>query len=259
MLIAPYLSESGFVVSLQNCINEERIAAIVGWGRTLGCIAGTLSSELVAPGRILRTARRGDATGRAVFRVGEVHGRVTPRLQALGEMMAGVDATKVTTNLWGERWSKLVVNGMRNGVSAATGLAGNARDAHDAIRRFSIRVGGEAVRVGQALGYALEPIGNHDPERLARAGEGDAAALEEVEALIRAGSNASGRSDRQRPSMAQDMAKGRRTEIDQMNGYIVAQAERAGLRAPANAALAQAVRRVERGEVAASPEVLAGL
>ena len=35
-LIAPYLSEQGFALSLQNCLNEETIAAVVGWGRTLG-------------------------------------------------------------------------------------------------------------------------------------------------------------------------------------------------------------------------------
>ena len=35
-LIAPYLSERGYVVSLQNCMNEETIAGVVGWGRTVG-------------------------------------------------------------------------------------------------------------------------------------------------------------------------------------------------------------------------------
>src|ERR1700692_2935209 len=37
-LIQPYLAPDGFVVSLQNCINEERIAGLVGWGKTLGTI-----------------------------------------------------------------------------------------------------------------------------------------------------------------------------------------------------------------------------
>ena len=42
-LIKPYLAPDGYCVSLQNCINEERIAAIVGWGKTLGCIASLVS------------------------------------------------------------------------------------------------------------------------------------------------------------------------------------------------------------------------
>ena len=45
------------------------------------------------------------------------------------------------TILWGERWTKLCVNGMRNGVSAATGMGGNARDNHPAVRRVCIPVG----------------------------------------------------------------------------------------------------------------------
>jgi len=174
-------------------------------------------------------------------------------------MIAGKASVTVTPNLGGERWSNFADNAMRTAAPAATGLSGTARDRHDAIRRFSIRVGGEAVRVGQALGYALEPIGTLDPDRLARAAEGDRAALDAVETALLALSNSSGRSDLQRPSMAQDMLKGRRTEIEQMNGYIVQQARRIGLAAPANAALTEAVKRVERGELAAGPEVLAGL
>lgn len=258
-MIAQYLSEGGYVVSLQNCINEERIAGVVGWGRTVGMIAATISAELVEAGRIVRTGPRGGTDGHEVFRVGEVHGRITPRVQALGEMVACVDTVRVTTNLWGERWSKLCVNGMRNGVSAATGLNGNARDRHDAIRRFTIRLGSEAVRVGQALGYVLEDIGNLKPDLLARAGEGDAAALEEVEALILAKSNTAARSDMQRPSMAQDMAKGRRTEIDFINGTIAEQGARVGIRTPANEAITRLVKQVERGEIPTRPENVANL
>jgi 2-dehydropantoate 2-reductase len=171
-LIAPYLSETGYVVSLQNCINEERIAAIVGWGRTVGMIAATISVDLFEAGRVRRTVPLGGKT-RTVFRVGEVHGRITPRVEALGEMVAGIDSVKVTSNLWGERWSKLCVNAMRNGISAATGLSGNDCDRDEAIRRFSIRIGSRACD-RPALGYSLERIQNIEPERLALAGEATA-------------------------------------------------------------------------------------
>ena len=82
------------------------------------------------------------------------------------------------------RWSKLCLNGMRNGVSAATGLPGRECDANDAIRSFSIKLGSEAVRVGQALGYQLVSLGKMAPERLALAGEGHADALAEIEQLL---------------------------------------------------------------------------
>ena len=258
MMIRQYLAPDGFVVSLQNCINEERIAAIVGWGRTVGCVASHIEVELFAPGRVRRMVHKGGERY-TVFRIGEVHGRVTRRVKEVAAMLARIDSVTVTGNLWGERWTKLCLNGMMNGISAATGLGTSAANRDPAIRRLSIRLGGEAVRVGQALGYRIETIGSLDPERLALAAEGDGAALAEIDAVILAGTNANARSDDQRPSMAQDIRKGRRTEIEFMNGFITAKGAEAGLATPANRALTELVLRVERGELAPAPETLAGL
>ena len=107
-LIRPYLAPDGFVVSLQNCINEERIAGVVGWGRVMGCIASLISAELYAPGRIKRTVPLG-GSAHTVFRIGEVHGRTTPRAEYMAGLLSSVDSARVTSNLWGERWSKLVI------------------------------------------------------------------------------------------------------------------------------------------------------
>src|SRR5471032_1826107 len=220
-LIKQYLAPDGYIVSLQNCLNEERIAGVVGWGKTVGMVASLISVDMYEPATIRRTVAKG-GDKHTVFRVGEVHGRITKRVEELRDMVGRIDSAKTTTNLWGERWSKLCQNGMKNGVSAATGLTGRDCDANDAIRRFSIKLGGEAVRVGQALGYHIEKIGKMEPETLAKAGEGDKGALDEIESILRPGSNINPnpRADIQRPSMAQDIRKGRRTEIEFMNGYI---------------------------------------
>src|SRR3954466_9592098 len=96
LMIRQYLAPSAYVVSLQNCINEERIAGIVGWGKTVGCIAALLGGELYEPGRLRRTAPRG-GNGDAdhpVFRVGEVHGRMTKRLAELAELIGTVDTVR---------------------------------------------------------------------------------------------------------------------------------------------------------------------
>ena len=257
-MIGQYLAPDGYVVSLQNCMNEERIAGVVGWDKTVGVIPALLAAELYAPGRVRRTVAKG-ASHYEVYRVGEVHGRITKRLEELAAMIATVDTVKPTTNLWGERWSKLCVNGMRNGIGAATGLSGNGMDRHDQIRRLSIRLGGEAVRVGQALGYVLEHIRMHDPETLARAGEGDAKALDEVESAILAEAGSNTRSDLQRPSMGQDMLKGRRTEIDFINGLIAAKGAEVGQPAPTHLKLIAAVKQVEHGRTPAAPENLFGI
>src|ERR1700681_1388268 len=94
----------------------------------------------------------------ASLQVGEAHGGITARVEELVSILESVDGCVPSTNLWGVRWSKLWVNGMRNGVSAVTGMGGNEPDSHDVVRRVGIRLGGEGVRVGQALGYQLESM-----------------------------------------------------------------------------------------------------
>jgi 2-dehydropantoate 2-reductase len=252
IMMRQYLAPSGYVVSLQNCINEERIAGIVGWGKTVGAIAAILSAELYAPGKIRRTGAK-NPPGHEVYRVGEVHGRLTQRIEELGAMIRTVDTCKVTDNLWGERWSKLCVNGMHNGVSAVSGLSGNAMRQDERIRQIIIKLGGEGVRVGQALGYRLEDIAGQDADKLARASEGDRAALDEVESLMLALRNSQQRSEHQRPSMGQDMQKGRRTEIDFINGVIVEKGREAGIPTPTHEKLIAAVKKVELGRAPPAP------
>ena len=254
-LILPYLSEQGYVVSAQNSINEEAIAAVAGWGRTVGCIlGGQFAVDLYEAGCIRRNMVRD--TSIASLQVGEAHGRITPRVEELAAMLKSVDGSAATRNLWGGRWSKLCLNGMRNGPSAATGMSGNERDGHDIIRKVVIRLGGEAVRVGLALGYELEPIAKVEPLDLLAASEGDPAALARVEAIILDPIRKGIRSDLQRPSMGQDMAKGRRTEIDYISGLVARKAAEAGLAAPTHAAVTEIVKQVERGELPPRPENL---
>ena len=256
-LIKQYLAPTGFIVSLQNCMNEETIAGIVGWGKTLGSIASSITVELHAPGQVRRAAGK-SGSRHTVFRVGEVHGRVTDRAKEICRLVSYADSAMVTENLWGERWSKLVTNVMGNGLSACTGMITRDMTKNDAIRHFSNRLGSEAIRVGQALGYHFDEVSHMDPETLARAGEGDPSAQREIDEHRLAEANRPGGGEH-RPSMGQDMVKGRRTEIQFLNGFVVKKGEEAGIAAPTNKILTEIVTRVERGELKPDPKHITDL
>ncbi len=219
-MIKQYLAPDGYVVSLQNCMNEETIAGVVGWGKTLGSVASSITVEVCG-------------------------------------LLANADSAFVTENLWGERWSKLVTNVMGNGLSACTGMIGRDVVKNDVIRHFSNRLGSEAIRVGQALGYTFDEVSHMDPETLARAGEGDAAAQKEIDDHRLAGAQGGG--GEHRPSTGQDMVKGRRTEIPFLNGFVVRKGEEVGIPAPTNAILTDIVRRVEIGELKPDPKHITDL
>ena len=147
---------------------------------------------------------------------------------------------------------------MGNGVTAATGLSTPACANNTAIRRFQIKLAGEGVRVGQALGYQLEKIRGIEPEKLALASEGDPEALAAVEGVLIPKAGANPRADIQRPSMAQDILKGRRTEIEQMNGLIARKGAEIGVPAPSHVKLTELVTKIERGQLQPSPSHLGG-
>lgn len=251
-MIKQYLAPGGYIVSLQNCINEETIASIAGWGRTLGSIASSITVDLCEPGHVRRASGKG-GKAHTVFRVGEVHGRITDRATEVCRLVSLSDSAKVTENLWGERWSKLVTNAMANGMSACTGLISKEILLDDTLRRFGARLGSEAIRVGQSLGYQLEEVHHIDPEVIAKAGEGDAKAAAEYDEHRLAEANKPG-GGAHRPSMGQDMVKGRRTEIEFLNGFIVDKAKDIGIATPANEALTDIVKRVEKGDLKADPK-----
>ena len=95
------------------------------------------------------------------------------------------------------------------------------------------------------------------PETIARAGEGEEEALRRYEE--QRFKDAKHTAAEQRPSMGQDMLKGRRTEIEFLNGFVVRAGDKLGLACRANAVLTDIVRRVERGELAADPRHIAEL
>jgi 2-dehydropantoate 2-reductase len=254
-LAMPLLAPTGCVVSLQNGINESAIAEIAGWPRVLGVSVSALAAELVAPGRIVRNSPLGDDK-KAGMRVGEPSGQKTPRAERLARLLAHGDSCKLTTNLWGERWSKLTINAMRNGVCALTGYTGRQRDDDPIARNLTISLGSSCVRVGRALGLSLEPVGGLDLDLLADA-ESDRAALDAVTAMIL--EVARSRSDAQRPSMGQDVLRRRRTEIDDINGLVARRGDELGIDVECHRRVCAVIRRIERGEVAPSPRLLADI
>jgi len=214
---------NGIVVDFQNGINDERVAAIAGRERTLGSVI-TIGAGMYEPGHAMRTD-----TGAIGFKIGELDGKETERAKELARIMSDVAVTKVTTNLFGERWSKLAVNCMANPIAGLSGLGTAEVRTLQEPRLIAIYVGGEAVKVGRACGFEVEPIYGIVAQRFVDAYEGKG--LAEVEADVAAEGARRGGG---RPSLLQDVMRGRRTEIDYLNGYVVDQGRRVGVKTPFN-------------------------
>lgn len=245
--IKQLLAPDGVVVNSQNCMNDQLTASIVGYDRQVGCVMSSITVALWEPGKVNRGGRPGRERGHDVFRVGELHGRVTQRVEEIADMLSCIDGSKATSNIWGERWSKLTTNSMGNPVGAMTGTGSQVFAENPRARLIQIQIAKESAQVGLAHKYAIEPIGGTPAETYARADEGDV--FEELDAkqMPRPGS-ADWKS-----SMAQDVTKGRRTEIEFMNGYIVARGRELGIPTPVNASIVDVVKGIDSGEITPDP------
>ncbi len=231
--IKPYLKPDGVLVSVQNSLNDEWLAPVIGISRDIGC-ALELSAEVFTPGVIQR-----NTTHKVTwFGLGELHGRITPRLRELEKIMSCVGRTSVTTNIWGAKWTKLTNNTM---TLAPTGILGlNVWEvAERGMLDLCINLGRETMAVGTALGYTLETILGLSPEEFM--GSADKV----LEKYLRTIADAVGRNARS--CVIQDHLKGRLSEVGYVNGLVVKKGKEAGVPTPYNGAITEITRQIELG------------
>jgi 2-dehydropantoate 2-reductase len=241
--IQPYLKPAGVLVSAQNSINEDWVAPVIGFTRTIGCVV-TLGAGLYEPGHVTRTS----SPSRPSFALGELNGMITPRVQELAKVLAPAGPAHVTANLWGDRWAKLTVNCMANALAGITGMNGEEMRASPEVFSVAVKIAGEALTVAQTLGVQVEPLGGIPAQAYLDAARG--VGLEELRRKrVEAGRSIGAG----RPSLLQDVMKGRHTEVDYLNGYVVRKGREVDVPTPMNEAIVQVTKRMEAGELKPNP------
>jgi len=156
--LAPRLASDGFVVSLQNGLQEYVIAERIGVRRTVGAFL-TFGGHYTAPGEVAYG-------GPGSLRLGELDGASSPRLADLVRLLSLAHPAEPTSNVFGFLWSKTAVNAFY----FATALAG--ADVQDVIasRRHRPVLNGlvaEVVGVAQAEGVRCEDVDGFSPQAFA--------------------------------------------------------------------------------------------
>ncbi|MQF70093.1 ketopantoate reductase family protein [SAR202 cluster bacterium AD-804-J14_MRT_500m] len=238
LFMEPHLKQTGFAVSSQNSINDPILAEVFGEDRSIGCIMSTIEVALWEPGHVTRGGQPGRDRGYDVFRVGELIGPVTPRVTRIVELVSSIDGAKSTTNLWGERWSKLASNCMGNPVGAMSGLGSIGMADSSSARLLKMHIASEVIQVGMALNYSVESVSGVAAATWLDINRGDV--FEELDSRLQA----KGRVD-WHSSMAQDVIKGRRTEIDYLNGLVSRRGVDAGVPTPVNDAVVRVIHEID--------------
>lgn len=234
--IAPFLAEDGYVVSWQNGLNEHEIASVVGRDRTIGSFIN-FSADLAGPGVI-------HFGGMGATVVGELDGRITPRIQELHENMKLFNpASVLTDNIFGYLWSKLGYGAML--FAEATSNRGitemfEMEKWHDLL----IALGREIVSVAGAEGIRLLPFNGFDPGAFAAD-----AGPEQGKASLWALAEHNRPHTKTHSGVWRDLAVHRRkTEVDTIMGAVIPVAEKHGIAIPLTRQVIQAIHAIESGQ-----------
>ena len=237
--ILPYLHPSSMVVVLMNGMMNQEVAKIVGEERTIGCVL-ELSAESFQAGVI----KRKTPPARTWMGLGELDGKLTPRLEEIKALLQHVATVDITTNIEGAKWTKLVTNAM---VLAPFAML--RAESYEALqlthmRDLVLQIGIETIAVGQALGHQLEGIfGLSDSEM-----EQEPRVI--AEKLVTTLLGHIGKKSQN--AVTQDVIKKRRTETPYLNGLVVRHGMRLGIPTPANQAIVEVMRQIEQQMIPAN-------
>jgi len=233
--LRPHLTPGGYVVSAQNGLNELAIARVVGAERTVGAFVN-FGADYLEPGVI-------HYAGHGAVVVGEIDGRITPRVNAIRDAWHQFDPhTIVTANIWGYLWGKEAYGAMLFATALTNESIADAL-AMPAYRHLYIALAREALAVAAARAVQPESFDGFDPSAyLPTAPTG--AAERSLDALVAHNR----RSAKSHSGIWRDLAVRKRpTEVDAQLGIVVRLGAEAGVAAPLTARLVVLIHEIERG------------
>jgi 2-dehydropantoate 2-reductase len=220
-LLAPHLGSRAALLSLQNGVdNIERMRAVAGIDAIPAVVY--VAAEMTGPGSVKHTGSGHLILGDLSARDGE-GADVRSRLEALAGLFerAGVPC-RVSENIRADLWTKLIMNCAYNAVSALGRVRYAPMLSNPWARAVMRRVIEETLAVARAAGVRMPDVD-----------------------MVEAGWKLAETMPAAISSTAQDLARGKRTEIDSLNGYVVRRGGELGMATPVNQTLHALVKLLE--------------
>ena len=219
--LAPHLARGAVVLSLQNGVdNVERIRSATPVEAFPAVVY--VAAEMTAPGRVKHTGRGDLIIGDLLGHAREDAAR-QGQLESIAALFTGAGVPcRVSDNIEGELWTKMIINCTYNPISALGRARYHRLVQNPWTREVMILAVQEALAVAHAAGIRLPDVDMVE------------VALKIAESMANAIS-----------STAQDLARGKLTEIDSLNGYLVRRGAELGIGTPVNQTLHALVKLLE--------------
>ena len=245
-MLKDYLSEDGVLVTFQNGLPEMQIAGILGEEHVLGCTVAW-GATMQTPG-VCELTSEPDALSFSLGSISSNRSKHFDKVKELLELMGTVD---VEENFIGTRWSKLLINAAFSGMSAVLGCTFGEAAGPRNSRKIVQALIKECIDVCQVGGITIEPVQGKDIVKLLNYTNSFKKALSFMIIPIAIRKHA-----KLKASMLQDLEKGKLTEVDAINGAVVAYGKKVGCPTPMNSKVVEIVHLIEQGKLQPSFENL---
>ena len=241
--LLPHLHENSLVCTTQNGLPEPTVAAVVGEARTYGA-ATSFGATFVGDGRVELTSKLQAMS----MEIGGYHndGEKMPLLLETllfaGKAIDKEDFAKPTENLLGARWAKLAINAAFSGLSILTGLTFGKVAKKRKTRKLALGVLRECIAVANASGVHLAKMQGHDMEKFL----GGKTPIKRFTAYLVL-PFAMRKHKILLSGMLKDLEKGRKCEIDFINGVVCREGEKYGVETPLCRQIVEMVHGIENG------------
>lgn len=240
-LIKPVLAADGLLVGLQNGMTHEDIARIVGRERTIGAVI-EIASNMWVPG----VTNRQNDHDESWFALGALDPETQKRVESVAKLLRNSGRVEVMDDIRSAKWMKLVVNAAELIPSAIVNLPLNDAARFPGMLEVMRLAGYEAMQAAQADGakiipiIGMPPITTNHPERY-------------VDQIFDEVLKTFSKPDTLVTSL-QDWRKGRRAEVQEVNGWVVDILQSHGRDAPMNRKVVELGFEIEAGKRDASPD-----
>lgn len=237
-----FLAADGVIVTLQNGIPELQIGEIVGDERVLGCTVAW-GATMTSPGVCELTS----APDSLSFSLGSLQSKPNAHITDVKLLLEKMGRVEIDHNFIGSRWSKLLINSAFSGMSAVLGCTFGEAAGNKASRRVVQALIKECIDVCAAGNIKIEPVQGKDIVKLLDYKNRIKKAFSffiipiaiRKHALLKA-------------SMLQDLEKGKKTEVDAINGVVSAFGRKVSVPTPMNDAVVSIIHKIENGELTPS-------
>ena len=239
--ILPYLHENSRVVSMQNGICEEMLAGVVGEERTIGCVVG-FGGTMLKPGKV-------EMTSRGEFIIGNWKQESDQELERLALILNHVVKTRISNEIFQDLYSKLIINSCTTTLGVVCGLQLGEMLIKRYTRKLAIEVIREAVAVADAMKLIVPPGAGGKLDYYKFLAPGPFSGMKRHLTIQVIGM----KYRKLKSSGLQSLERGRKTETDNLNGYIAEKGRELDIATPVNEQLTCMVEEIEQGKRQISP------